>query len=150
MILRGAFGFPLGIAFGYVITIFTSLIWADGYYAPCIPELVSAVGNEIYAVLVQALLCGLIGAGCSAGSVIWELEHWGIAKQTGIYFLIISVIIMPTAYLLYWMEHSLTGFLIYFGIFVLIFAVIWMIEFLIGKHSVHKMNENLNKAKDDI
>lgn len=150
MILRGALGFPLGIAFGYVITIFTSLIWADGYYAPCIPELVTAMGNEINAVLVQALLCGLIGAGCSAGSVIWEIEHWSIAKQTGIYFLIISVIIMPTAYLLYWMEHSPAGFLSYFGIFVLIFAVIWMIEFLIGKHYVHKMNENLNKTKDDI
>ena len=43
IILRGALGFPLGIAVGYVITICTSLIWADGYYSPCVPELIESI-----------------------------------------------------------------------------------------------------------
>lgn len=145
--LRGMIGFPIGIAIGYIITIFISIVMANGYYSPCVPELTEIMENEINAVILQAVLCGLLGAGCAASSVIWEIEHWGIVKQTGIYFIIISVIMMPIAYLTYWMEHSVTGFLSYFGGFALIFIVIWIIQFIIGKHSVKKMNANLYKTK---
>ena len=78
--------------------------------------------------------------GCS---VIWEIEDWGIVKQTGIYFLIVSVIMMPIAYVSYWMEHSLSGILSYFGTFVLIFVIVWMIQYGRAKHNVKKMNEKM-------
>lgn len=147
IVLRSILGFPIGIAIGYLITIFISLSWANGYYSPCVPELISAMGNEINAVVLQALLCGLLGTGFAASSVIWEIDNWGIIKQTGIYFVIISVIMLPIAYLAYWMEHSIVGILSYFGIFVLIFAFIWIIQFVIGKHNVRKMNKNLHNVK---
>lgn len=144
--LRGAFGFPIGITIGYIITIITSAIWAGGYYSPCVPELISTTGSEISAVILQALLSGLLGMGFAAGSVIWEMETWGIVKQTGIYFGIISLIMMPTAYFLYWMEHSVMGFLSYFGIFAFIFIIIWIIQFFTGRRIVKRLNENLNRA----
>lgn len=146
IIMRGALGFPLGITIGYLITIFISLAWADGHYAPCEPSLVSVMGSEINAVLVQALLSGILGTGFSAASVIWNIEHWGIVQQTGVYFVIVSLIMMPIAYFLYWMEHSLWGFLSYFIIFVLIFIVFWIVMCMIGKRTVRKMNANLHKA----
>ena len=149
IILRGISGFPLGITIGYIITIIISLIWADGYYTPCMPELSAIMGNEINAVILQTALCGLLGAGFAASSVIWEMENWSIVKQTGIYFLIISLIMMPVAYFTHWMEHSIAGFLSYFGIFVLIFIIIWIIWFIINKQNVKKMNNNLFKAKRD-
>lgn len=147
IIVRGSIGFPIGIALGYLISIFTSLIWADGYYSPCVPELISVMGNEINAVLVQALLCGLVGIGFSGGSVIWEVERWSIVVQTGVYFAITALIMMPIAYFMYWMEHSLKGFLSYFGIFVLVFAVVWIIQYMIGRYIVKKLNTNLQKTK---
>ena len=147
IVLRSILGFPIGIAIGYLITIFISLGWANGYYSPCVPELISAMGNEINAVVLQALLCGLLGTGFAASSVIWEIEKWGIIKQTGIYFIIISVIMLPIAYFAYWMGHSIVGLFSYFGIFVLIFAFIWIIQFVIGKHNVRRMNENLHNVK---
>lgn len=147
IILRGVFGIPLGITIGYLITIFFSLIWANGYYSPCVPELIAATGSEINAVIVQTLFCALLGIGFGAGSVIWEIESWSIVKQTGIYFVVVSVIMMPIAYLSYWMEHSIKGFLSYAGIFVLIFIIIWVIQFTIGKYTVKKMNANLYKSK---
>lgn len=148
IVLRGIWGFPVGISIGYLITIFNSLVWANGYYAPCVPELAAIMGNEIRAVILQAFLCGLLGAGCAAGSVIWEIENWSIMKQTGIYFTIISVIMLPTAYFSYWMEHSIVGFFSYLGLFALIFVFLWIVQFVIGKHNVRKMNENLHNVKD--
>lgn len=51
-------------------------------------------------------------------------------------------------YFAYWMEHSIVGVLRYFGIFVFIFAIIWIVQFVIGKRNVRKMNENLHHVKD--
>lgn len=145
IIMRALSGFPIGITIGYLITIFISLRFGEGYYSPCVPELISVMKNEINAVIVQTLLCGILGAGFGAGSMIWEIDNWSIVKQTGVYFGIVSVIMMPVAYLLYWMEHSVVGFLSYFGIFVIIFIVVWVIQFIRGKYIVNKMNRNLPK-----
>lgn len=149
IILRGAFGFPLGITIGYLISIFVSLIWAEGHYVPCEPELITMMGNEIKAVIFQAVLCGILGAGFGASSVIWEEEDWSLVKQTGIYFLLVSLIMMPVAYFAYWMEHSIGGFLSYFGIFVLIFVAIWVIQLFVGRLTVRKMNASLWQTRED-
>lgn len=145
--LRSILGFPLGLAIGYVISIIVSLINSNGDYTPCEPTLIAMMGNEINAVMLQALLCGILGMGFAASSVIWEIENWGIIKQTGIYFLIISIIMMPIAYVTYWMEHSFKGVLSYFGIFVLIFVIIWIIQYTIIRHHVKKMNEALKAVQ---
>lgn len=149
IIIRSLLGFPIGIAIGYLFTILISLVWANGYYSPCVPELISVMGNEINAVILQAALCGILGAGFSASSVIWEMDNWSIVKQTGIYFSIVSVIMLPVAYFAFWMEHNVIGFLIYFGIFILIFAIIWLTQFVVGKLNVKKLNEKLFQTKDN-
>lgn len=148
IMLRCALGFPIGITIGQMISIVISLIWAKGYYAPCVPELATAMGNEINAVILQTALCGLLGIGFSGSSIIWEIEHWNLVKQTGIYFLIVSAFMMPIAYFTYWMEHSLIGFLSYLGIFTLIFVIIWVIEVTIGRKNIRKMNENLQSYRN--
>ncbi len=145
IILRGALGFPIGLAICYLISIFTSFVWARGYYVPCEPELVSAMGNEINAVILQALLSGILGIGFSASSVIWKMEDWSIVKQTGIYFAIVSAIMLPISYFTYWMEHSIAGLLSYIVIFVFIFIIIWIIEYVIWKYKLNKIKENLHK-----
>lgn len=148
LFLRGMLGLPIGLAIGYMITIIISLVWADGYYSPCVPELADRMGSEINAVILQAILCGILGIGFGATSVIWKIENWGIAKQTGIYFLVNSCIMMPVAYVNRWMEHSVSGILSYFGIFAFIFVIIWVIEYSIARRNVIKMNETLNKKRD--
>ncbi len=143
VVSRGLFGVPVGIAIGYVITILISVGWGGGYYSPCVPELADQLGSEIGAVVLQAALCGLLGMGFGAASVIWEVEKWSISRQTGLYFLCTVLVMMPVAYALYWMEHSLFGFLTYFGIYLLIFVGIWLIQYMAARCSVRKMNAGL-------
>lgn len=145
--LRSLLGFPLGLAIGYIITIIISLAFADGYYYPCVPDLITTMGSEINAVLLQTFLFGVLGAGFGAASVIWEIEDWGLIKQTGIYFLISSILIMPIAFVTHWMEHSMKGILSYFGIFLIIFIGIWIIQYSMAKHNVKKMNDILYTKK---
>ncbi len=147
LLQRSVIGFPIGIAIGYLITICISLGWGGGDYLACVPEMAAAVGSEVGAVALQAVLCGLLGAGCAASSVIWEVEHWSMVKQTGLYFLALSLLMLPIAYFSYWMEHTVQGFLSYFGIFVLIFATMWLTQWGINRRNVRKMNEKLQKKE---
>lgn len=149
IISRAAVGFPIGIAIGYSITIVISLFWGEGAYFPCVPELVSRMGSELNAVIFQALLCGLLGVGFGAASVIWEAERWSIAARTGIYFLAVSLLMMPIAYWACWMEHSAAGFFRYFGIFTLIFLVIWGIEWMAARRTVRRLNARLSAARQE-
>lgn len=145
IIKRGVFGFPVGIAIGYVITVIVSAFVGDGNFYPVTPELVSAMGGELNAVILQTVLCGVMGAGFAAASVIWELDSWSLAKQSGIYFLIACILMLPIAYIAGWMEHSIGGFLSYVGIFVAIFIAVWLAQYLSWKRKIKKMNELVNK-----
>lgn len=145
MITRGLMGIPIGITIGYLITIFISLGWGEGYYSPCVPQLAEAVGSEIGAVILQTALCAVLGAVFGGASIIWELDEWSIVKQTGIYFLIISVTMLPVAYVTHWMEHSVKGFLLYFGIFLGIGIAMWITQYFLWKIRVKKIQEKVSQ-----
>lgn len=146
---RAAFGFPLGIAIGHVITIFGSYFWGNGQFAPCDPEMIAMVGNEIHAVMVQTLLCGLLGAAFSGAAVVWEQEDWSLAKQSGVYFLTMALVMIPIAYVNHWMEHSLKGFLNYFGIFTMIFLLVWGIQYTAIRYHIKKVNASLENTREE-
>lgn len=139
-IRRGLFGLPIGIAIGFVITLIISARVGDGSFYPVAPELIGTMGNELNAVILQTILCAILGAGFAAASVIWELDSWSLAKQSGIYFLIISIIMLPVAYFTNWMKHSLAGVLSYAGIFTAIFVVVWISQYLLWKRNITRMN----------
>ena len=145
IIKRGLFGFPVGIAIGFVITILISACVGNGSFYPVTPELINTMGNELNAVILQTVLCGIMGTGFAMASVIWELDSWSLAKQSGIYFLIACILMLPIAYIAGWMEHSISGFLSYVGIFVAIFIAVWLAQYLSWKRKIKKMNELVNK-----
>jgi hypothetical protein len=145
ILARGALGFPLGVCIGYLITIGISLALATGEYHSCVPALAEQFGSELAAVVFQAALCGVLGAAFAAASIIWERETWSIAKQTGLYFLVVSVAMFPIAYFAQWMEHSLAGFLLYFGIFIVLFIVMWVIQYLVWRNKIQRMNASIKE-----
>jgi hypothetical protein len=144
---RGALGFPLGICIGFLISICISAVLATGEYYPCVPDLVQTFESELAAVIFQTGLWGVLGSAFAAASVVWEVEKWSIARQTGIYFLVVSAVMLPIAYLTGWMEHSIGGLLLYFGVFIVIFAVIWAIQYLVWKTKIRHMNNSIKGEK---
>lgn len=143
--LRVLNGVPLGIALETVISVVISAGWAGGDYLPYEPALAQAVGSGLGAMILQTVLSALLGAAFGGLSMIWELEGWSLARKTGVYFLGVSLAMMPIAWLTRWMEHSLWGFLGYFGVFAAIFAVIWLIQYARARRDVRKLNEKLKK-----
>ena len=145
IIMRGLLGLPTGIAIGFVITLIISACIGNGSFYPVTPELIDTMGNELNAVILQTVLCAVMGVGFAAASVIWELDSWSLAKQSGIYFMIISVIMLPIAYVTNWMKHTVLGVLSYVAIFAAIFVVVWLSQYLLWKRKIKKMNALVSK-----
>ena len=144
LIKRGLLGFPLGISLGYVITIIVSAFFGKGYYSAVMSELVTMMGNEINAVILQTLLCGILGAGFAMASLIWEIDSWSLAKQSGIYFATACALMLPIAYITNWMKHTLFGILSYIGLFVLIFIIVWLSQYFALRSRITKINREVN------
>ena len=138
---RMGIGLPAGIAIGYVITLLVSACIGDGSFYPVAPELTQKMGSELNAVILQTVLCGVLGVGFAAASVIWEMDSWSLARQSAVYFFVIGILLLPIAYVTNWMQHTAVGFLSYIGIFVGIFFTAWLSQYLCWKQRIKKMND---------
>ena len=147
IVSRVLYSFPIGISCSVGISLFLSLLFGEGKYYPFAASLVFFTGSEVKAMLLQTMLSGILGGVFGGMSFIWEIEIWSILKQTAVYFLSVSIPMMGISYLLYWMEHSLNGFLLYFLIFVMVFFVVWLFNFAIYWFKVRRINEELDLEK---
>ena len=138
-------GLLVGIAVSHFITIGISITVGDGNFYPCVPSLIDRYGSEITAVIIQTILRAVLGAGFAGASVIWEKDDLSLLKQTGIYFAIITVLMMTVAYICEWMEHSVNGVARYFGIFFAIFAVVWVVRYAIWKNRISKIKKKISR-----
>jgi Protein of unknown function (DUF3021). len=145
ILIMGLWGFPLGVFIGYMITVIISLAIADGHFYPTAPGLAEQCGSEINAVTLQFLLAGVLGSACAAGSGVWLIESWSLLKQTVVHFLILSISMLPIAYFSYWMEHTLLGIITYFGMFIGLYVVIWISQYLALRHRIKKINAKISE-----
>ena len=140
---RALAGMPLGLAISTVITIIISLNKGDGHYYAVVPALIEDCGSEINAVVAQALCSLLYGGIIGAASVIWETD-WSLTKMTVIHLLICSAATFPIAYLMRWMDHTVGGVLKYFGVFLLIYLIIWISQYARIRRSIAVLNKKVN------
>jgi hypothetical protein len=142
---RCLLGAPIGLAISTAITIVISLTVGDGRFYPCVPELVQEMGSEIGAVSLQALCSLLYGAAWGGASVIWDMERWSLLRQTLTHLVVCSAATFPIAYLMRWMPHSAWGAMAYFGIFAVIYAVIWLWQYAGMKRRIGEINARVGR-----
>lgn len=143
LIVRCLIGAPLGLAISTMISIGISLAAGDGRYYAVVPELARDCGNEINAVTLQAVCSLLYGSAWAGASLIWDAERWSLLKMTVTHLLVCSLATFPIAYLMRWMDHSISGVLMYFGVFLVIYAVIWIVQYLYMKKKIDEINSSL-------
>ena len=143
LIRRGLLGIPLGIAVGHIIAVIISLSMGDGAFHPAPSESIAAMQGELNAVILQTLLCGIMGMGFAMASVIWEIDSWSLAKQSGVYFAAACLVMFPISYFANWMPHSAVGVLSYVGIFAGIFLFTWLAQYLVWKRKIRQLNQGI-------
>ena len=141
--LRALVGAPIGLAISTVITIIISFAIGKGEYFAVVPELASDFGSEVNAVLIQALCSMLYGAAFAGASVIWDTD-WSLTKMTVVHLLVISLTMLPIAYLMRWMNRTVRGVLLYIVFFLVLYAIIWIISYRRTQRQLREINKKLN------
>ena len=144
-IKRALLGFPLGMVIGHTQNIIFSLAFANGYYGAVHPERIVAFGNEINAVIIQAILWGLLGFIYSGFSVIWEKDNWSLVKQTTIVFFVYLLPMLIVGYILKWFTFNILQVITFISIFIFIFFIIWILIYLKTKKDVDALNAKIQK-----
>lgn len=143
---RGLFGAPIGVFISTTITILISVAaggFGGNFYSPVVPELAEAMGGELNAVVFQYGMSLLLGFAFAAGSAIYEIEGWSIARQTAVHFLLSSTAMLPVAYACHWVVHTWVSVVLYFAVFAAIYFVIWLVLIGYWKRRIGRMNRKL-------
>ena len=104
------------------------------------PALVQKTGNLQMALLVQTLLSGLYGASAIAGTALYNIEHWPLAKATVIHWLIIAAGYVPLSFYLDWV-NSIPFLLVIEAMMLIGYFIIWLILCAVYQARVRELNE---------
>lgn len=145
VVKAAVYGAWVGIAMSTLIPVFISLCIGDGTYYPVVPHLIPLCGSEWNAVLFQLLGCAVMGIGMAAGGCIFAVERWSLLKQTLLHFAVMSISLLPLSYLLQWMPRDVLGIVLYFGIFLAIYVLIWICKYFAMRKTIRRINDKIGK-----
>ncbi|WP_320339043.1 DUF3021 family protein [Enterococcus faecalis] len=83
----------------------------------------------------STFLTGVIISIVSATSIIYQVDHWSLMKQSGVHFLIMVLTVFPCLLISGWYPlNNLFDFFKILGIFLLVGIVLWSVfYFIFGK-----------------
>ena len=146
-------GFVLGIVLCTAITALTSS--TGGLLTLCNPNFAKAIGNETLALVLQTLISGVYGAVVMGSTIVYDIEledikKWSILKATVTHCVITFTSYYLTGFGLRWFSvKDVKENLIMLAIFIFVYTLIWLINYLSYKSEVKKFNEKLKGLEDE-
>lgn len=147
-IYKTAVGFSLGILIVIVIETIACFAYtgnAGSYFS----EFQGAAGGRPFVKLMLELLTGgLLGVVGNGGAVVYEIEEWSILKSTTIHFCVTMCVYMAVGKANGWLtwRPSVVN-AIQIILMVLIYFLIWLVQYLIYKREVAELNREIKDFK---
>lgn len=147
---RFLIGFPLGMVICLIIaTLIGTLTVNDGALHYCSPDLIKTLGGEAKAIILQEFISGIFGSVAIGMTAVYDIEKWSILKSTAVHFIASVSMYYITAFVLKWLYiKNVKENLLMLIMLIIAYAFIWLINYLIYKSEVKKINSNLTKIKD--
>ena len=143
IIKRAILGFIYGVFIGQTILILESLMVGDGNFYAVSNYLVNHTSTRISAVIAQYFITGIIGLSFAATTVIFEMDRWSILGQTALHFVINSIVMYVSGFFCGWFPHTVGSTLIWFGIFIVVYVIIWLCFTMYYKKKTKEINKAL-------
>ncbi len=97
------------------------------------------------ALLVQLLGSGLLGLVNMGGTIVYDLEEWGLTQATFTHYILALIAFFTASELLGWFPHNVM--LIVFAVFTVVYFIIWLCNYINWKVQVGQMNKELTAFK---
>ncbi len=100
------------------------------------------IGNKA-AFIAQILGSALFGAICNGGSIVYEIDSWGVTKATLIHYVASLGAFILASGLLHWFPTRYLPPVI--ALFTIVYAIIWLINFFTWRKVIRQMNADLKQ-----
>lgn len=102
----------------------------------------AAKGAGSAELILHLSVSALLGMFAMGGSVVYEIESWGLLKATFIHYVVVMMDFVIASTLLGWFER-ISDMLVMIVIMTVIYAGIWLTESWYWNRTVGKVNEQL-------
>ena len=134
LVYRFLLGFGLGMLIGAVFLLLSGGIGNSGEKM------------ELWAVLRCLAFCGLYGSASVCGMILYKIDSISLVSATAVHFLIVIAGLFLLGLSLGW-QFDQAFVLIVLISYVFVFALSWLVMYLIGKSRARKMNMDLQQWK---
>lgn len=145
---RAGIGFLMGALVGVLIVV--AMGFADGGRIVLPSVLLEATGSEAGALLAQVLLSGAYGTIPMAGTVLYDLDSWGLLKQAVVHYATYTIAFMLVGICAGWVEPTLSDIGLIAGIFAVCHTIIWFIMYTRYKAEAEQLSALLQEAKQSV
>ena len=146
---RGYNGFSCAITVNVIIFLVMCLCSKDLEFAPVVPEYAEFFHTKLQAVLMEILLCGVVSAVFSAGSVIMEAKRMSLVMQSVIFFLVTAAVWIPVGCFCWRIHKHLSSMISVICSYTCSYIVTWVIQYRVCKASVKEINEKLKDMQEE-
>lgn len=148
-ILRNILSFGMiGTFIGVLDSLFFSYFNHSAQYYPSTPAFVARFHRPLDAVAISLVLWIIMGQLFGFGSLIFNIKHWSLLKKTVINFIAYYLGFIPLAASAGWFSLNWANFLIFTIIFLIIYAVIWIINLYLALADIKKVNQKVKEKKE--
>ncbi len=96
--------------------------------------------------ILIAVLSSYVLAFVQAGATVFEqIDHWSTPKSVFFHFLSLYIVYIGTYLINTWIPFSKSVVLIFTGIFIAVFFIVWLIVYCAVRSTQKKMNAALDK-----
>lgn len=142
IIKRIGTGALAGITIGSLQTLVVSAAGST-HYTPGNPAFLAGFANENVAVLVQLIAYALLGMACMLASSVYRSDRLSITTATLAHLVLVGGGVMTTGWYLKWFSGpTVLGFAV---VFFLIYAVVWVANYLHYRHMIDAVNARLSE-----
>lgn len=144
IIRRAVIGFLIGMLVGNLIAFLTCDRTADPVVIVT-DKLIQRTGSVSAALIVQTLLSGLLGAVSMGGTVLYDIEEWGLTRTALTHFSLILCTFYAVALGCAWIGPVWQDLLIMGAFEAVGYFIVWLIMFMIYRKQTKELNELIRK-----
>ena len=126
-----------GLAFGGFGPIIAGIVY---YIISLSVPMFALGGKEVLVGIVSTYVLAFLMAGAS---VFNQIEHWSLARSLFCHFSLYYIAYVTCYLVNAWIPFSWDALLIFTGVFVGGYALVWIIVYLCARHTGKKLNEKL-------
>lgn len=137
----------LGVTVGITISLFFSALFAEGHFYPVNPKSTAGIFysehlTDLSTMLIAVVIWASIGVFFRVADKIFETS-WSLLKMTVLHFVTTVIGFTGLAIPAGWFPLSLSNLLFFWAIFVLIYAIIYGINYHQMKKTIASINQQL-------